>query len=123
VRRILVTERDSNEREAGALGAAALLDADPKLTAIMCTTDIMALGALDELSVRGMSVPGDVTVTGFDDVPAAAEVGLTTVRQPLEQKGRAAIEFLLDERPRTRAKRLVLPTELVVRSSSGPVRH
>jgi DNA-binding LacI/PurR family transcriptional regulator len=123
VRRMLVTERDSNQREAGALGAAALLEADPQLTAIMGTSDIMAFGVLDELSARGIAVPDDITVTGFDDVPAATEVNLTTVRQPLEQKGRAAIEFLLDERPRSRAKRLVLPTELVVRSSSGPVRR
>jgi DNA-binding LacI/PurR family transcriptional regulator len=123
VRKVVVAERDSNHRMSGALGTAALLDADPSLTAIVCTSDILAFGALDELAARGLSVPEDATVTGFDDVPAAEGFGLTTVRQPLEQKGRAAIEFLLDERPRSRAKRLVFPTELVIRSSSGPVRR
>jgi DNA-binding LacI/PurR family transcriptional regulator len=123
VRKVVVAERDSNHRTSGALGTAALLDADPSLTAIVCTSDILAFGALDELAARGLSVPDDVTVTGFDDVPAAEGLGLTTVHQPLEQKGRAAIEFLLDERPRSRAKRLVFPTELVIRSSSGPVRR
>jgi DNA-binding LacI/PurR family transcriptional regulator len=122
LKEVVVTERQSNHRAAGALGAAALLDVHPDLTAIMCTSDILAFGALDELAARGIVVPDDVTVTGFDDVPAAGEFGLTTVRQPMEDKGRAAIEFLLDERPRSRAKRLVLPTELVVRTSSGPVR-
>jgi DNA-binding LacI/PurR family transcriptional regulator len=123
VRKVTVTERDSNHRTSGAQGAAALLDADPSLTAIMCTSDILAFGALDELAARGISVPGGVTVTGFDDVPASEGLGLTTVHQPMEAKGRAAIEFLLDGRPRSRAKRLVLPTELVIRSSSGPVRR
>jgi DNA-binding LacI/PurR family transcriptional regulator len=119
---VLVSERLSNTRGDGAAATAALLSADPDLTAIMCTSDIMALGAMDEISVRSLSVPSDITVTGFDDVPAAADAGLTTVRQPLEAKGRSAIELLLDERPRTRAKRVMLPTELVVRTSSGPPR-
>jgi DNA-binding LacI/PurR family transcriptional regulator len=55
-------------------------------------------------------------------VPAAASFGLTTVRQPLEEKGRLAIEALLDDRPRSRAKRIELPTKLVIRMSSGPPR-
>jgi DNA-binding LacI/PurR family transcriptional regulator len=62
-------------------------------------------------------------VTGFDDVPAAAGAGLTTVRQPMERKGRLAIEILLDERPRTSAAvRTLLAASLVIRTSSAPVR-
>jgi DNA-binding LacI/PurR family transcriptional regulator len=117
---VVVTERVAHERVEGARGAAVLLDSVPDLTAIMCTSDIMAFGVLDELAARGLV--GALTVTGFDDVPAAEGAGLTTVRQPMEDKGRAAIELLLDERPRSRAKRVILPTELVVRSSSGPAR-
>jgi DNA-binding LacI/PurR family transcriptional regulator len=120
---VIVTERDYNSREEGALGAAALLDAAPDVTAIVCLTDILAVGALDALSARGIAVPDDMTVTGFDDVPTAGAFGLTTVHQPLEAKGRAAVEMLLDDRPRSRAKRLVLPTELVVRTSSSPPRR
>ncbi|MCW2522637.1 MAG: LacI family transcriptional regulator [Frankiales bacterium] len=118
----LVTERPYNSREEGTLAARELLAGHPELTAIMATTDILALGALDELNSRGIGVPQQLTVSGFDDVPAAAAAGLTTVRQPLEEKGRAAIATLLDGRPRSRAKRVILPTALVVRASSGPVR-
>jgi DNA-binding LacI/PurR family transcriptional regulator len=79
---------------------------------------------LDELAARGLRPGIDVTVTGFDDVPAAAAGGLTTIRQPLEAKGRAAIECLLDDRPRVAdrpTRRVILATELVVRASSGTV--
>ncbi|HJQ02894.1 MAG TPA: LacI family DNA-binding transcriptional regulator [Jatrophihabitans sp.] len=116
---VLVTERPANSRDQGALGAAALLAADPDLTAIMCTSDILALGVLDALAERGIVAGTQITVTGFDDVPAAGHAGLTTVRQPLEGKGRAAVESLLDDRPRAVASTVILPTELVVRSSSG----
>jgi DNA-binding LacI/PurR family transcriptional regulator len=116
---VLVTERIANSRDEGALGAAALLDSAPELTAIMCTSDILALGVLDTLAERGVAVGSGVTVTGFDDVPAAGHAGLTTVRQPLEGKGRAAIESLLDDRPRAMATTVILPTELVVRTSSA----
>lgn len=114
---VLVSERPGNAREEGALGAAALLDAEPGLTAILCTSDILAFGALDELASRSIGVPGQLTVTGFDDVPAASSAGLTTVRQPMEGKGRAAVEAVLDQ-----AGSAMLPTSLMVRGSSGPVR-
>jgi DNA-binding LacI/PurR family transcriptional regulator len=116
---VLVTERPANSRDEGALGAAALLGSAPELTAIMCTSDILALGVLDALAERGIAAGAGITVTGFDDVPAAGHAGLTTVRQPLEGKGRAAVESLLDDRPRAVASTVILPTELVVRTSSG----
>lgn len=112
---VLITERPGNAREEGALGTAALLAADPGLTAIMCTSDILAFGALDELASRAIEVPARITVTGFDDVPAASSAGLTTVRQPMEGKGRAAVEAVLDG-----AGAATLATSLVVRASSGP---
>jgi DNA-binding LacI/PurR family transcriptional regulator len=115
----VVTEWDANSREAGAAGAAALLAGVADLSAIMCTSDILALGALDVLSARGLA--GRLAVTGFDDVPAAAGAGLTTVRQPLEGKGRAAIELLLDGRPRAAASTTMLGCRLVVRASSVPL--
>lgn len=118
---LLVSERARNARPEGALGAAALLAADPQLTAIMCTSDILALGVLDELAARRVLPGAQVTVTGFDDVPAAAGAGLTTIRQPMEGKGRLAIELLLDDRLRTAAIRTVLATALVIRSSSARV--
>lgn len=60
-------------------------------------------------------------MTGFDDVPEAAAAGLTTVRQPAEEKGRIAAELLLDPPADAAAGHVLLPTALVVRDSTGPV--
>lgn len=107
----------------GRVGAAALLTADPTLTAIVCASDALALGVLDELAERGIAVPRTVSVTGFDDVPAAAAAGLTTVHQPTRDKGRQAGELLLDPRPRAGPRRRELPTRLVVRTTTAPPAH
>jgi DNA-binding LacI/PurR family transcriptional regulator len=117
-----VQEVAANTMQLGEEGALALLDAVPDLTAIVAVSDIVALGVLEAVAKRGASVPGDLSVTGFDDIPAAADAGLTTVRQPLRDKGRIAGELLLDtgERPGPRTR--ILPADLVVRDSTGPVR-
>ena len=107
-----------NSREAGALAAAYLLDRQDRPTAIACISDVLALGAGDALVQRGLQPGRDVSLTGFDDVPAAAAAGLTTVRQPIAEKGRLLGRMLLD--PDFTERRVVLPTELVVRSSTGP---
>jgi DNA-binding LacI/PurR family transcriptional regulator len=85
---------------------------------------VLALGALREARRRGLDVPGQLTVTGFDGVPQALAEGLTTVLQPVEEKGRAAGRLLLEPReaggtgaPRT----VLLPTTLELgRTSSSP---
>jgi DNA-binding LacI/PurR family transcriptional regulator len=104
----------------GQAGAAALLDHDPQLTAIICTSDVLALGVLAEADRRGdVRVPEDLTVTGFDGIPEAERIGLTTVRQPMVEKGRTAGRLLFDhgDGPRT----VVLATELSVgRTSAAP---
>jgi DNA-binding LacI/PurR family transcriptional regulator len=89
--------------------------------AIIATSDTHAVAAMKVLAKYSFSVPGDVSVIGFDDAPVADLMGLTTIRQPLREKGKAAAEILLDliaGRPRRRSIR---PTELIVRSSTGPV--
>ena len=68
---------------------------------------------------RGLAAPDDVSVVGFDDVPAAAEVGLTTVRQPIREKGRRVGELLLD--PDAAERQVLLPIELIARRTTGPV--
>ena len=101
----------------------ALLDADPGLTAVICGNDILALGALLECSARGLAVPGDFSVTGFDDIELAAEVSpsLTTVRIPTAQIGARAGERLLARLAGKRvAKSEEVPVELVLRESTGP---
>lgn len=92
--------------------------------AFVCANDELALGMLGELRAHGVAVPDQVRVTGWDDVMAARYAGLTTVRQPMRELGATAAR-LLDEiitGSRTEPRHVVLPTELVVRSSSGPSR-
>ncbi len=90
--------------------------------AIVAASDQMALGAIDALRVRNLRVPRDVAIIGFDDISEAryCTPPLTTIRQPLRQMGRLAIEVLLR---RIRGEKvddvLVLPAELVVRRSCG----
>ena len=81
---------------------------EPGPTAVLATTDRLALDVLDV-------VPDDVSVVGFDDIPAAAAARLTTVRQPLVEKGEIAGRLLRDGR----ADEVILPVELVVRSSTA----
>jgi DNA-binding LacI/PurR family transcriptional regulator len=111
--------RPANTVEHGISACHALLDRRPDLTAVCALMDVMALGALEAAAARGLSVPGDLTVTGYDDIPRAAAVGLTTVSQPLVDKGRIAGELYLSRRPGTPPRRRVLPTHVQLRSSSG----
>jgi DNA-binding LacI/PurR family transcriptional regulator len=81
-------------------------------------SDVQALGAMEAMKTRGL-VPGrDLTVVGFDDIPAAETARLTTIRQPIKDKGRMVGRVLLD--PEVTEHQVLLPTELIVRSSSGP---
>ncbi|GAB3458690.1 LacI family DNA-binding transcriptional regulator [Actinophytocola sediminis] len=94
-RRIEYAEFD---RDGGAAATAALLDAEPKLTAIVALNDSMAIGALSVLRARGVAVPEEVSVVGFDDMPIAQDVtpALTTVRLPLVEIGARAIGLALE---------------------------
>jgi DNA-binding LacI/PurR family transcriptional regulator len=110
----------ANSRAEGASAAAYVLDRAPRPTAVVAITDLLALGVLDALEARGLRAGHDVSVVGFDDIPEAAAARLTTVRQPAIEKGRIAGSLLLNP-PADPADRLVeLPTELVVRASTGP---
>jgi LacI family transcriptional regulator len=90
--------------------------------AFVCANDELALGLLGRLRQAGVAVPHDVKVTGWDDVMAARYAGLTTVRQPMRDLGGTAAR-LLDELivgTRTAPRHELLPTELVVRTSTSP---
>jgi DNA-binding LacI/PurR family transcriptional regulator len=116
---VLINAAD-NSRPAGAEAAAFALDRADRCTAVLATSDILALGVLDAVRVRGLRAGHDVSVTGFDDIDEAANVGLTTMRQPGVERGRIAGELLFDP-PRDAVDRIrVLPTSLVVRASTGP---
>jgi LacI family transcriptional regulator len=83
----------------GATAMGALLDRVPDLDAVVAGNDRMALGAIHTLRARGLRVPEDVAVTGFDDIDEAAWVSppLTSVHQPLDEMGRHAVRRLLSE--------------------------
>jgi DNA-binding LacI/PurR family transcriptional regulator len=107
-----------NTGDAGAEAAASVLDVVPRPTAIFAASDVLALGVLDAARRRGLRVPQDLSIAGFDDIPAAEAAGLTTVHQPGTEKGRQAGRLLLDlpDEP----VRRILPTHLVVRATTGP---
>jgi DNA-binding LacI/PurR family transcriptional regulator len=81
----------------------------------------MALGVLNRLAARGVAVPRDMSVVGFDDIEMAGMTlePLTTVRMPMEAAGRAAVDMLLELGPDTGLQRW-LPTQLIVRSTTTP---
>jgi DNA-binding LacI/PurR family transcriptional regulator len=116
--------------EDGAYQAAqVLLDLAEPPTAILCFSDVMAHWVVRAAEDRGLAVPGDLSVVGFDDNPLARRMrpALTTVRQDVRGKGRAAtaeltaaIEAARSGTKPARAKRVLLPTELVVRDSTAP---
>lgn len=111
--------------EGGQAAARELVDSGH--TAIICGSDLMALGAIRAIRSLGLSVPDDVSVIGFDDSPLIAftDPPLTTVRQPVTALGHAAVSALLaeigtvDAAPRTE---LTFHPELIVRGSTGPAR-
>jgi DNA-binding LacI/PurR family transcriptional regulator len=107
--------------------ARALLAVDPRPTAVLCFSDVLALEVIRVARELGMKVPEDLSVIGFDDSPAAqhSQPALTTVRQDIAAKGllasgalTAAIERAKSGEP-ARARHRVLPTELVVRESTA----
>ncbi len=100
------------------LAGAAVFDHCPKATAIVTMSDWQAITVLDEAQRRGIAVPGDISVVGFDGTAEAARTTppLTTVAQDIVAKARLAAETVLENRP---PRQVVLPVELVVRGSTG----
>lgn len=107
----------------GRRAAGELLDVPDRPTALVCFNDKIAVGALHAAAERGLRVPDDLSITGFDDsdISRATQPQLTTVRQPLEEMGRMAVGLLirLMDRHKVEALHVELATELVVRGSTG----
>ncbi len=103
----------------GYLAAKRLLVEKPD--AVFACSDAMAFGCMRAIREAGLRIPEDVAVVGFDDIPTAAnsKPPLTTVRQPIQRIGSLAAEMLIEmiEHPDPQPRRVVLPTELIVRSS------
>jgi LacI family transcriptional regulator len=101
-----------------------LVDREAAPTAICCSNDVVAISTMGELLDTGLSVPKDVSIVGFDDIPIASHprIGLTTVRFDAEDTGEVVIERLLRAIAESRhvGERVTLPVTLVIRSTTGP---
>lgn len=109
-------------RKGGFEAANRLLALEDRPTAIFAANDISAYGAIAAIREAGLKVPDDISVVGFDDIPIASQMHpqLTTIRQPLQQMARAAVNLLLAlvaglDAP---SEQIVLPTQLIVREST-----
>jgi LacI family transcriptional regulator len=108
----------------GRSGLHHLLTAFPTITAVMCTTDTLAIGAIAEARSLGVTVPRDLSVTGFDDIELSAQMSpaLTTVSVPAAEIGRSAADHLINALSGVPIPLSVqLPYRLVLRGSAGPV--
>ncbi|HET9142184.1 LacI family DNA-binding transcriptional regulator [Actinophytocola sp.] len=118
-----VWEARCGDQQLGREGARWLMSREPRPTALLCMSDELALGAIRAAGELGLSVPGDLSVIGFDDTPGAAwaDPPLTTIRQDLVEKGRRtgelALRLLDGARPGPPS---TIPVELVVRGSTAP---
>jgi DNA-binding LacI/PurR family transcriptional regulator len=111
-------------REAAHRLTADLLELDSPPTAVFAVSDLQAFGVIEAARERGLDVPADLSVMGFDDIDVSVYLGLTTVRQPLYESGRIAAEMLLDLLGGTDdpPAGVELPTELVIRKTTAPPR-
>jgi len=121
----IVVTGDFQQRSGSAAVAGHPPDGTQPYSAIFALNDLMALGAIKGLRAMGFSIPTDVSVVGFDDIPTAELMhpSLTTVRQPAFMVGRLAAERLLDGlegKQTTTDSRTVLPVELMRRESTAP---
>jgi LacI family transcriptional regulator len=115
-------------------GRAAMLDllrSGRKFSAVFAQSDLLAVGAIAELHAKGVSVPGDISVVGYDDIPVARYMtpALTTIRQPMNVVGAQAVRMLAEElaRParssRPRRRHVLVDVSLVVRDSVASARR
>jgi DNA-binding LacI/PurR family transcriptional regulator len=117
---------DADTLEGGRQAARTLLSTGYEPTAIICVNDITAVGALLELRSRGLRVPEDVSVTGFDNVKLSefCYPALTTVHIPRERIGKIVCDTLLPAQGKSvsAAQEISIEAELVLRDSTGPAR-
>lgn len=116
---VMIVSGGHNSIESGASATRWLLDRDERPTAIVCLSDVLALGVLQALAGRGLATPHHVSVCGFDDIAAAKAANLTTVHQPIRDKGQHVGRLLID--PESRPRQVLLPINLVRRATTGPV--
>jgi DNA-binding LacI/PurR family transcriptional regulator len=118
---VVVYETSDNTPDDGYKAATTLLKHNLRPTGLLAMSDQLALGVLRYASENGLELPKHLSLVGFDDAPLAAQTTptLTTVRQPYVEKGRLAGQLLIAQLKGESVKSVVLPTELMVRGSSG----
>lgn len=118
----VLVRRGPHGRDEAAAMAAELLDLPDPPTAVFAASDTQALGVLAAARGRGLSVPADLSVVGYDDVDVAELVGLTTVGQQLDASGRHGVRLLMDHVADRDVDpvRVVLPPHLQVRRTTAP---
>jgi LacI family transcriptional regulator len=100
-----------------------ILDGNPQITAVFAANDLVAAGALDAMTARGVRVPEDISLVGYDDIPQSSELTpkLTTVHVPLEDMGRESVRLALsrtdDAFGRHADGEIIVGTRLVERES------
>lgn len=115
-----------NDAESGAAAMRSLLEAPEPPTAVFATTDVLAIGCLHAADVAGWSVPRDISVVGFDDIPMAAFTvpALTTIRMPVTEMSARAVDLAVDEAEGGSsgdvAPHVLTPKLIVRRSVEGP---
>ncbi len=117
---VTVVSGGHNALASGAAAAHWLMAQPVPPTAVVALSDVLALGVLNTLVELDVAVPGRVSVCGFDDIAEAAQRDLTTVRQPIRERGRAVGRLLID--PEATPRQVLMPIELVPRGSTGPRR-
>jgi len=118
---VVQTGTDMDSLEGGRRATRTLVNSDPGITAILCVNDLMALGAMREIRERGLRVPEDISVTGFDNIGLSqfCYPALTTVHVPREQIGQNICDVLITN-AKTRVEReILIDPELVLRDSTG----
>jgi LacI family transcriptional regulator len=107
----------------------AVLASGESFDALFCGNDLMAFGAIKAMEEAGMSVPDDVAVVGYDDIFSASlfKPALTTVRQPITDIGKELVSLLIQSMEQDTdgrsARKIIVPTELIVRESSGALKN
>jgi DNA-binding LacI/PurR family transcriptional regulator len=117
---VMIVSGGHNSIASGVTATSWLLSSDQIPTAIVGLSDVLALGALKALASSGLSVPATVSVCGFDDISAAQAAELTTVHQPIRDKGQHVGRLLLH--PESEPRQVLLPIRLMQRGTTGPAR-
>ncbi|MBK9432906.1 MAG: LacI family DNA-binding transcriptional regulator [Sphingomonadales bacterium] len=117
----LVQETAINTEQSGHDAAQRLLEGNQSFDAIFAASDLIAIGAIRALEEKGLHVPSDVAIVGFDDIPAAslAHPPLTTVQQDYRRAGEILVDSLLKQVRNEAVQGAILPAKLVVRRSCG----